>query len=59
MLTTPTDLHFKIVLKESITGGNIHVDQSRNPQVWRGGNPLDGLPPEMKKRVEMALEFGI
>ncbi len=59
LLTTPTDLHFKIVLKESITGGNIHIDQSRNLQVSRRGNPLDGVPPEMEKRVEVVLEFGI
>ncbi len=35
------------------------ADASGNPHIWRTGMPLGNLPEGMKKRVEMALRFGI
>ena len=35
------------------------ADASGNPVVWQPGMPLENLPEGMRKRVEMALQFGI
>jgi hypothetical protein len=35
------------------------ADQSGNPMIWHRGDPLDGLSPGMRERIERALKFGI
>ncbi len=34
------------------------ADESGNAQVWRRGDPVDGLSEGMKVRVEQAVKFG-
>jgi hypothetical protein len=35
------------------------ADESGNARVWRSGEPLEGLPQNMKERIERALKLGI
>jgi len=35
------------------------ADESGNPKVWRRGDPVEMLPEGMKKRIEMAQQFGV
>jgi len=35
------------------------ADESGNPVVWHRGDPVEVLPEGMKKRIEMAQEFGV
>jgi hypothetical protein len=35
------------------------ANESGNPVIWYRGDPLDGLSPGMRERIEVALKFGI
>jgi hypothetical protein len=35
------------------------ANESGNPVIWNRGDPLDGLPEGVRKRIEKAIKFGI
>jgi hypothetical protein len=35
------------------------ADRSGNVQIWKRGDPLNNLKPDLRKRIERGLNFGI
>lgn len=46
------------ILTKKVKEFKERADRSGNAQVWRRGEPLDGLSPGLKERIEKALNFG-
>jgi hypothetical protein len=65
MMADPVDMDKETTVSTMAKLRKVHrelkreADQSGNAQVWHRGEPLDGLSPGMKERIERALRFGI